>query len=41
LQERQSQSAEAPDPSEVEGGMAEMSKRFHEEGGEIYVAAAE
>ncbi|HYX65988.1 MAG TPA: phosphomethylpyrimidine synthase ThiC, partial [Burkholderiales bacterium] len=27
-----------PDPAE---GMAEMSKRFHDEGGEIYVPAAE
>jgi phosphomethylpyrimidine synthase len=26
---------------EAEAGMAEMSKRFHDEGGEIYVPAAE
>jgi hypothetical protein len=26
--------------SEAEAGMAQMSKRFHEEGGEIYVPAA-
>jgi hypothetical protein len=33
--------AQAPAVSEVERGMAEMSKRFHEEGGELYVPAAE
>jgi phosphomethylpyrimidine synthase len=27
--------------AEAEAGMAEMSKRFHEEGGEIYLPAAE
>jgi hypothetical protein len=27
--------------SEAQAGMAEMSKRFHEEGGEIYVPAGE
>jgi phosphomethylpyrimidine synthase len=27
--------------SDPETGMAEMSKRFHEEGGELYVPAAE
>jgi hypothetical protein len=26
---------------DAETGMAEMSKRFHEEGGELYVPAAE
>jgi hypothetical protein len=26
---------------DAEQGMAEMSKRFHDEGGEIYVSAAE
>jgi phosphomethylpyrimidine synthase len=26
---------------DAEAGMAEMSKRFHDEGGEIYVPAAE
>ena len=26
---------------EAEAGMAEMSKRFHDEGGEIYLPAAE
>ncbi len=31
--------AEAPAVSEVERGVAEMSKRFHDEGGEIYVPA--
>jgi hypothetical protein len=35
LQEQQSAATDA------EGGMAEMSKRFHEEGGELYVPAAE
>src|SRR5689334_16100955 len=35
LQERNSASADA------EAGMAEMSKRFHDEGGELYVPAAE
>jgi len=33
--------AEAPAVSEAERGMAQMSKRFHEEGGEIYLPAAE
>jgi phosphomethylpyrimidine synthase len=33
--------AEAPAASEAERGMAEMSKRFHEEGGELYVPATE
>jgi phosphomethylpyrimidine synthase len=33
--------AEAPAVSEVERGMAEMSKRFHDEGGELYVPATE
>jgi phosphomethylpyrimidine synthase len=37
--------AQAEKPSlseaEAEAGMAEMSKRFHDEGGEIYVPAAE
>jgi phosphomethylpyrimidine synthase len=28
-------------PAEAEAGMAEMSKRFHDEGGELYVPAAE
>jgi phosphomethylpyrimidine synthase len=28
-------------PNEAEAGMAEMSKRFHDEGGELYVPAAE
>jgi phosphomethylpyrimidine synthase len=28
-------------PEEAEAGMAEMSKRFHDEGGEIYLPAAE
>ncbi|MFL6853625.1 MAG: hypothetical protein ACJ8EM_09005, partial [Sphingomicrobium sp.] len=32
---------EAPAVSEVERGMAEMSKRFHEKGGELYLPAAE
>jgi phosphomethylpyrimidine synthase len=27
--------------SEADAGMAEMSKRFHDEGGELYVPAAE
>jgi phosphomethylpyrimidine synthase len=27
----------APTPSDAEAGMAEMSKRFNDEGGEIYV----
>ena len=27
--------------TDAEAGMAEMSKRFHEEGGELYVPAAE
>ena len=27
--------------TDAEAGMAEMSKRFHDEGGEIYVPAAE
>jgi phosphomethylpyrimidine synthase len=30
-----------PVEAETEAGMAEMSKRFHDEGGEIYVPAAE
>ena len=30
-----------PTPAEAEAGMAEMSKRFHDEGGELYVPAAE
>jgi len=33
--------AETPAASEAEAGMAEMSKRFHDEGGELYVPAAE
>jgi phosphomethylpyrimidine synthase len=33
--------AKAPAASEAEAGMAEMSKRFHDEGGELYVPAAE
>jgi phosphomethylpyrimidine synthase len=35
-------SSENPDrgEAEAEAGMAEMSERFHEEGGEIYVPAA-
>jgi phosphomethylpyrimidine synthase len=37
LQEEQSLSAEAS----AEAGMAEMSKRFHDEGGQLYVPAAE
>jgi phosphomethylpyrimidine synthase len=32
---------EAPAVSEAEAGMAEMSKRFHEKGGELYVPAAD
>jgi phosphomethylpyrimidine synthase len=28
-------------PDEAEAGMAEISKRFHDEGGEIYLPAAE
>jgi phosphomethylpyrimidine synthase len=32
---------EGRSPEEAEAGMAEMSKRFHDEGGEIYVPAAE
>jgi len=31
------QDADAPVPSEVEAGMAEMSKRFHDEGSELYL----
>jgi hypothetical protein len=27
--------------AEAEAGMAEMSRRFHDEGGELYVPAAE
>jgi phosphomethylpyrimidine synthase len=34
----QEQQAASPEP---EAGMAEMSKRFHDEGGELYVPAAE
>jgi phosphomethylpyrimidine synthase len=30
-----------PSEAEAEAGMAEMSKRFHDEGGEIYLPAAE
>jgi phosphomethylpyrimidine synthase len=30
-----------PSEVEAEAGMAEMSKRFHDEGGEIYLPAAE
>jgi hypothetical protein len=37
--ERGESEGEAPALSQVERGMAEMSKRFHEEGGELYVAA--
>jgi phosphomethylpyrimidine synthase len=33
--------AEKPVPSDVEAGMAEMSERFREKGGEIYLPAAE
>ena len=35
MQEQQAASTDA------EAGMAQMSKRFHEEGGELYVPAAE
>jgi phosphomethylpyrimidine synthase len=28
-----------PSPAEAQEGMAEMSKRFHEEGGDLYVPA--
>jgi phosphomethylpyrimidine synthase len=28
-------------PTDTEAGMAEMSKRFHDQGGELYVPAAE
>jgi phosphomethylpyrimidine synthase len=31
----------APTVEETEAGMAEMSKRFHDEGGEIYVPTTE
>jgi phosphomethylpyrimidine synthase len=31
----------AEPPANPEAGMAEMSKRFHDEGGELYVPAAE
>ena len=31
----------APTLEEAEAGMAEMSKRFHDEGGELYLPAAE
>jgi hypothetical protein len=31
----------ALDANTAEAGMAEMSKRFHDEGGEIYVPATE
>jgi phosphomethylpyrimidine synthase len=34
-------SLSGPETSEAQRGMAEMSKRFHEEGGELYVPAAE
>jgi phosphomethylpyrimidine synthase len=33
--------AAAVSEAEADAGMAEMSKRFHDEGGEIYVPAAE
>jgi phosphomethylpyrimidine synthase len=36
-----SEASAGSSPEEAEAGMAEMSKRFHEEGGEIYVPAAE
>jgi hypothetical protein len=35
------QSGERGPSEDPEAGMAEMSKRFHEEGGELYVRAAE
>jgi phosphomethylpyrimidine synthase len=28
-----------PEEAEAEAGMAEMSKRFHDEGGELYIGA--
>jgi hypothetical protein len=31
----------ASSPADAETGMAEMSKRFHDEGGELYVPAGE
>jgi phosphomethylpyrimidine synthase len=39
LSEREGEGASSP--ATVEAGMAEMSKRFHDEGGELYVPAAE
>jgi phosphomethylpyrimidine synthase len=39
--EREGEAAKSPAASEAEAGMAQMSKRFHDEGGEIYVPAAE
>jgi phosphomethylpyrimidine synthase len=29
----------SPTPADPEAGMAEMSKRFHDEGGELYIGA--
>ena len=40
-QGRASTSSARTDLESAEAGMAEMSKRFHDEGGEIYVPAAE
>jgi phosphomethylpyrimidine synthase len=34
-------STSTPSEMDAEAGMAEMSKRFHEEGGELYVPAGE
>lgn len=39
--ETPSTDADAPVLSEVEAGMAEMSEKFREKGGEIYLPAAE
>ena len=39
--ERGEGDAAAPESQDPEAGMAEMSKRFHEEGGEIYLPAAD
>jgi hypothetical protein len=38
--DRASTSSARTDVEEAEAGMAEMSKRFHDEGGELYVPAA-
>jgi hypothetical protein len=40
-QDTTSTSSARTDVENAEAGMAEMSKRFHDEGGELYVPAAE